>query len=472
MRGSVKNSGSSWGYVVDLGRDPATGKRRQERKRGFRTKREAVEALDERLGEIRTGVVAVDQRLTLAQYLESWLAAKESAGVRPTTLRSYQQHVNAYIVPTIGNVRLRDLRATHVEHMLREIAKPPTKPAEGAKIGKGQRRNPKQLSPATQRRVHATLRSALTSAKRKHLVSFNAAADMELPRAARPRVKPWTPTELGTFLDRAGSHRLGALFEVLALTGLRRGEAVGLRWDDIADGVITVRQQIVEVDGTGIECRFCGGEHRQFQFGAPKTASGDHRTVELDAMTMRTLLAHRAHQEIERAEWGELYCDHGLVFSREDGSPIPPADVTKLFHDLADEVGLRRIRVHDLRHGAASLLLAADVPLAIVSNRLGHSSISITSDTYSHLLPGVEKGAAEAAARLIPRAGRDTERTLQSKGDQSVTDQTDETDSGDPSFDESPDQGSAPSRARTYDLRITRPSVSVLSFRQHEGVAA
>ncbi|MAU82828.1 MAG: site-specific integrase [Gordonia sp.] len=390
-------------YVVDLGVDPATGKRRQERKRGFRTKREAEEARDERRAEVRTGVVAIDQRLTLAEYLESWLAAKEQAGIRPTTLRSYRQHVESYIVPHIGKVRLRDLRATHVEHMLQQIAKAPAKPAKDAQIGKGQRRNPKPLSPATQRRVHATLRSALTSAKRKHLVSFNAAADMELPKAQRPRVKPWTPGELGTFLDHVGTDRLGALFEVLALTGMRRGEAVGLRWEDVENGEIIVRQQIVETDGTGVACPFCGGEHRQFQFGDPKTASGDHRRIELDSRTLQALLAHRAQQEIERDQWESAYDDHGLIFCREDGSPIPPANVTAMFHTLSDAAGLRRIRLHDLRHGAASLLLAANVPIAIVSKRLGHSSISITSDTYSHLLPGVGRDAAEAAAALVPR---------------------------------------------------------------------
>lgn len=455
MRGSVKKSSASWGYVVDLGNDPTTGKRRQERKRGFRTKAEAVAALDERLAEVRTGVVAVDQRLTLGKYLEQWLAAKELAGIRPTTLRSYRQHVESYIVPAIGSVRLRDLRATHVEHLMTMLAKPPRVPGKGSTIGKGQRRNPKPLSAATQRRIHATLRSALTSAKRKHLVSFNAAADMELPKAARPKVKPWEANDLGAFLDHAQKDRMAPLFEMIAMSGLRRGEAAGVRWDDInfEQARIVVRQQLVEVDGTGIVCPFCGGQHRQFRFGPPKTASGEARIVDLDSGTLGVLMAQRLTQEAERAQWGEAYDDHGLVFAREDGSPIPPSDVTDRFHALSDEAGLRRIRLHDLRHGQASLMLAAGVPIAVVSKRLGHSSIALTADTYSHLLGGVGAQAAEAAASLVPRAGRDR---VDAACDQSVTTEASGDDKGDPLGSESPGQDGAPTRARTWDLRIKR----------------
>ena len=186
MRGSVKKYGSTWSYTVDLGRDPATGKRRQERKRGFDTKREAVEALDERLGEIRTGVVAVDRKLTVGQYLRQWIDAKEAAGLRPTTLRSYERHIDLYLEPHLGHIRLRDLRGNHIEAALRKIAEPPRKPRPDEKIAKGARRNPKTMAPATVRRVHATLRSCLASAKRQRLISFNPAVDIELPRAQRP----------------------------------------------------------------------------------------------------------------------------------------------------------------------------------------------------------------------------------------------------------------------------------------------
>ncbi|MBH0120566.1 Arm DNA-binding domain-containing protein, partial [Rhodococcus sp. CX] len=278
-RKACKKAHGSWTFVADLGIDPATGKRRQIRKSGFRTSDDAQEELNKFLTSVATGQAAHDNRLTVGDYLRQWLETKEAAGIRPTTLRSYRQHIDAYLIPHLGRLRLGDLRATHVEKMLHDIAQPPAKPKSDEKIAKGKRRNPKTLSPATVRRVHATLRSALTSAKRKHLVGHNAAENLELPRAVRPKVVPWEPEELGKFLDHAATDRLGALYEVMAMTGLRRGEAAGLRWDDVdlTRGVITVRQQIVEVDGTGVECPFCRGEHRQYRFGRPKTASGEHR---------------------------------------------------------------------------------------------------------------------------------------------------------------------------------------------------
>ncbi|MGW0626070.1 tyrosine-type recombinase/integrase [Streptomyces sp. NPDC002758] len=262
--------------------------------------------------------------------------------------------------------------------------------------------------------MHATLRSALSTAVRQRLVTFNAVKDIELPKAARPKVKPWEPAELGQFLDSIGDHRLGAMFEVIAGTGLRRGEAVGLRWDDVdlARRIIVVRQQVVQESGrkktrqAPAPCPYCEAGHLGVSFGKPKTASGEDRVIDLDEGTVGALLAHQLRQQAEREEWGEAYADHGLVFAREDGNPLRPDDVTKLFVALVDAAGLRRVRLHDLRHGQASLMLAAGVELAIVSKRLGHSSISITSDTYSHLLGGVGRDAADRASALVPRRRR------------------------------------------------------------------
>jgi integrase len=193
------------------------------------------------------------------------------------------------------------------------------------------------------------------------------------------------------------SHRLGAVFEVMALTGLRRGEALGLRWDDVdlSRAMLTVRQQLVQVG-------------RQREYGPPKTASGEHRVVELDDVAVGALIGLRLRQDQERLEWGEAYNDLDLVFAREDGSAILPDTVSKTFRRLAVEAGLRPIRLHDLRHGQASLMLAAGVPMPIVSKRLGHSTLTITSDTYLHLLEGVGRDAAQRAANLVPRQPRDT----------------------------------------------------------------
>jgi integrase len=266
-----------------------------------------------------------------------------------------------------------------VEAMLRQVV-----------TGNADRTHP--VGPTSQRRIVATLSSALASARRQRLVTFNAASDVQLPRAATRKVQPWSPEQLGRFLDEVSTDRLGAVFEVLASTGMRRGEVLGMRWDDLdlERGRIVVRQQLVSVGG-------------HLRFGPPKTASGDARTVDLDSRTIGVLLAVRLSQDAERTSWGAAYNDHGLVFAREDGAPLDPGQLTKRFGQLAKEAGLPRARLHDLRHASASLMIQAGVPLALVSKRLGHSSISITSDVYGHLLEGAGREAAERAAALIPR---------------------------------------------------------------------
>ncbi|HEX8095075.1 tyrosine-type recombinase/integrase [Jatrophihabitans sp.] len=381
----------SWSYVADAGRDPKTGKRRQVKRSGFATKVEAEQALAELVDSIGKGTLAHDERQTLAHFLAEWLTEKERNGLRPTTLRGYRDHIDGLIVPLLGRERLRDLRPTHVEQLLREAAK----------AGNG-----RNMGPASIRRLHATVRSALGTAKRRRLITFNPAVDVELPSAPRPRVQPWEPAELGAFLDSIAADRFGSLFELIAATGLRRGEAVGLRWADVdlARGVLVVRQQLVALSGAQPPCAYCGRQHLGAAFGRPKTASGEDRTVELDGGVVGVLMAHRLQQDIERATWGAAYSDHGLVFAREDGTPIAPERVTKRFAQLVNAAGLRSIRLHDLRHGQASLMLAAGVPIAVVSKRLGHSTITLTSDTYSHMLQGVGRDAAERAAALVPRA--------------------------------------------------------------------
>ncbi len=447
-RGRVKacpKRHGSWAYVVDVGRDPATGKRRQLKRSGFRTQAEASSALAEVMTEVEDGRYRDDGRRTVEHYLREWIEAKVANGLRPTTERGYRQHIDSYLVPHLGHLRLRELRPAHVSRMLRDVADP--------NAGRARR-----IGPTSIKRLHATLRSALGDARREGLVKTNAATDATVPRAERPKVRPWEPDELGAFLDYAVAHRLGALFELVALAGLRRGEGCGLRWDDVdvARGILVVRQQVVQVDGQGRPCPVCGREHRGIVIGAPKTSSGDARRVDLGEQGIGVLLAQRFAQDEERAAWGQAYVDHGLVFAREDGNPLAPEQVTKTFGELVRAAGLRRVRLHDLRHGRASLLLAAGVDLAVVSKMLGHSSITITADTYAHLLEGVGRQAAEAADALVPR-----------RRDQSVTKRPSEAAAAVPAEASKPaltcDDDGAPSGTRTPNPLIKSQLLCQLS---------
>jgi len=277
-------------------------------------------------------------------------------------------------------------------------------------------RDDRGLSAATVQRVRATLRSALSDAVRAGLIDSNAATYATTPTAPRPQVQALDPAQVGALLDAAATDRLGPLLEVAVLTGLRRGELLGLRWSDVdlGRGLVHVRQQVVQDVANTAPCPGCGGVHRGLRFDRPKTRGSEGR-VDLDDRAAGALLAHRLGQDTERDAWGSAYAGHGLVFCREDGQPYDPADVTRRFKGLATAAGLPGTHLHAFgRHGHASLLLASGVDIAVVSKRLRHSSIAITSDTYAHLLEGVGRRAAESAAALLParsQPGCDTDVT-------------------------------------------------------------
>lgn len=398
----------SWWYNVPVP-DSASGKTKQLTRGGFPTAKEAQRALTDLVSQINAGTWTDDQGMTVGQWLEKWLERKEQTGLRFSTLTIYRQHVRDYLTPALGTLRLKDLRPGHVSDLLASL--------QGTTGPSG-----KELSVSSILRIHACLRSALSTAQKMRLVSFNAARDVELPKPQRKRVRPWQPYELGAFLEHVRTDRLGTLFEILVASGLRRGEVLGLRWQDVdvATGTLTVAQQIVERAGLDSPCGACGLVHRGLRFGPVKTDAGDHRRVELDQYSAGVLLQQQILQDGERTEWGEAYSDHGLVFAREDGSPIRPSQVLRDFHRLTEQVQvpadpsnpngptttLRKVRLHDLRHGSASLMLAAGVDMNVISKRLGHSRSSFTADTYAHMLDGVGREAAEKAAALIPRRSR------------------------------------------------------------------
>jgi integrase len=427
----------SWSYVLDIGVDPTTGKRKQLKRGGFKTQAAAQTALDELKTKVQLGTFVPDASITVAAWLEQWVTERERVGkIKASTAAGYRDHMRLHLVPALGRLKLRDLRAGHVQKLLADLM-------EGRKA-------------ATVLRVHATLRSALTTAVKKGLVPQNVAKNAELPKSSRPKVRPWEPEELGAFLDSVAGHALSALFETIAGAGLRRGEALGLRWSDIdlTGRFLIVRQQIKEChkvrSGQQPACPVCGAQHPGVEIDTPKSEGRAENPLELDSVVIGALLAHKLAQDAERAEWGKAYRDHDLVFARPGGDPLNPTDVSEAFRDLVDAAGLRRIRLHDLRHGHASLMLASKSDMTLVSKRLGHSSLAITADTYAHLLAGVGRDAAERANALVPRKRRD----------QSVTNSVAEVESSAVSDDyaagQSPTEGGARG-TRTHNLRIKSP---------------
>src|ERR1019366_1862584 len=216
----------------------------------------------------------------------------------------------------------------------------------------------------------------------------------ELQRTgARPPVAVWTPVQTASFLNAARGHRLHAAFHLIALRGLRRGEAAGLRWPDVDldGGAAVICQQLQQYGGRLTVC-------------LPKTGHSE-RVVALDHTTVAVLRAHRMAQQAERAQAGEGYRDSGYVFTCLGGDPMAPDRLSRAFRRLSAEAGLPPVRLHDLRHGAASLALAAGAELKVIQDMLGHASIVLTADTYTSVLPEVARKAAEDTAALIIKAG-------------------------------------------------------------------
>jgi len=371
----------TWCYRVDIGpgmdEDGVRRQRRQRSRGGFATKRDATAALTALAGRVGNGSHVDVARLTVGTYLGDWLVGK--GALRPSTARSYQAHLDRYLLPYLGHLRLADLRTVDIERMYAAIAK-----------GNAGRERP--VGPATMRRIHATLQSALNTAVKRRVLAFNPAAHVELAAAPRPRVTVWSPEQVGAFLDHTEGDRLSAMYHVIATMGLRRGEAVGVRWQDVdlARGTLHVEQQVVQLGyATAV--------------GLPKTKSGV-RVVSLDEQTVEALRTHRAEQSAERLAWGSAWVDTGLVFTREDGAQLHPEYVSRHFGRLTAAAGLPPIRLHDLRHTSASLGLAAGESLVEVQRRLGHSSITITADTYTHVLPAIAQGSSAKRAAIIPRA--------------------------------------------------------------------
>jgi integrase len=365
----------TWRYILEYGRD-SNGNRLQTSQGGFPTKGAAQRALQE---TVRTFMVDVSvHSLTVGEYLETWLAGKHA--LKPKTMSLDRDFTTNYLVPHLGQIRLLQLRSHHLDRMYLAIAL-------------GRRGRP--LSASTIRRIHAVLRSALNGAVKRRLIPYSPADHIELAPENPKRPKPWTVQECQTFLHDIADDRLVNLYHLILFTGMRRGEAIGLRWEDVDLDVacLSVEQQITEVHGRGV-------------IGTPKTKRGT-RVIPIDDDTVAILRRHKEMQVVEHTAWGPAWNDAGLVFTREDGRPLRPEYATRHFQALAAKAGLPAIRLHDLRHTNASLALEAGVEMKVVSDRLGHSQISVTADLYTHVSRGLGNAAAEQIAGVL-RAPNET----------------------------------------------------------------
>ncbi|WP_052195427.1 tyrosine-type recombinase/integrase [Deinococcus radiopugnans] len=335
------------------------------------TKEGVRELMNRALVQRQDGILPAVSTLTVSSYLDTWLQHK-STEVRPSTLQSYRGVIENHLKPILGKERLDKLQPRHIDHLHKQI-------------------QAKGLSHRMLEHAHVLIHGALEYAVRLELLPRNVADAVKVPRRTTPRaeMKVWTTEQVGLFLEQARSHRLYALFYVALATGMRRGELMALHWDNtnLQQGVIRVRTNLVELkDGSHIT--------------EPKTRASK-RLIPLASDAVQVLRGHRERQKAERAEMGEQWQEHDLVFPTQLGTVLDSANLTRTFHTLATAAEVPRIRLHDLRHTHASLLAFRGVAPKVIADRLGHTNVGFTMQVYTHLYDEQRREAAPNLAELI-----------------------------------------------------------------------
>ncbi len=370
MRGHIRKRGkNSWAVVVELARDPVTRKRRQKWVTVKGSRKDAEEVLAQILvqaGHADWGLVP--SRMTVGEYLDKWLEAVRSV-VKPTTAQKYCYEI-ARLKPLIGHLRLQALTPADVQRVAGAL--------------------PKDLAPATRRRTFYTLRAALRQAVVWGMVTRDPTVGVKPPPALRREIAVWRESEVVRFLEAAKPSRYYALFYLALATGMRCGELLGLTWEDVdfAEGTVHVLRTLAWVkEGAPL-------------WQEPKTPAA-RRRIPLDTSTVEVLRQHRKRQLEERLKSGAGWNEFGLVFCTQAGRPVIYTNLYHVLRSIARRAGLRPIRFNDLRHTHATLLLRQGIHPKVVAERLGHSRVAVTLDTYSDVLPDTQAEAVKAMKRVL-----------------------------------------------------------------------
>jgi integrase len=377
-----QQSKGSWELKFDLGRDPLTGRRITKYATFHGTKRKAQEELTRLLAHRNEGSYVDPTKMTVAAYLRHWLAADIDRRVAIRTAARYRGIIEKNVIPRLGRVPLRKLTAVHVEALEAELQRQGWAKQRSQRKIEGTELEQRGLSAQTVRLVHRVISQALSHAVRLGVLLKNPAAQVKPPRPDQREIKILSKDEIGTLLKSAKGTPLYLPVLVAVTTGLRRGELLALRWRDIdlKEGVLAVNQSIERIRG-------------EITFKAPKTSTG-RRSITLPAVTVQALQEHRLVQAEERLRLGLGRDPHGLVFTRADGQPFNPDAVSKAFERLIAASDVTPITLHGLRHTHISHLLMDGVHVKVVSERVGHASVTITLSVYAAYIPSMQADAA------------------------------------------------------------------------------
>jgi integrase len=362
-----RRSDGKWRGVLDLGW--IDGKRTRRWVFGV-TEREVLAKLAELREAQRRGQNLSARQYTFGQWLDEWLSVKRRQGTRASTLRGYEWLIRQHIRPSLGGIRLDKLTPTDIRHLV-------------------ERKAESGLSAQSVRLMHALIRNALADAEREELVHRNVAKQVRPPVAQREEVRVLAVEDARRLVGVIRGDRFEALWVCALTLGLRKGELLGLRWSDIdfCDATLTVRQALQRADG-------------HLVLVEPKTALS-RRVVPVPPPTLAVLRGHLRRQKADQLAAGPAWQDTGLVFTTHLGGPLEPRNVNRSWYAIRSRAGLTGFRLHDLRHSCASFMLAAGASPRTVMKTLGHSQIGLTMNTYTHVLPEIERAAIDAAVRTI-----------------------------------------------------------------------
>ena len=372
MRGHiVKRGKDSYSIKISVGKDAITGKYKCQWVTVRGTKKEAEKRLSEMLNQLDNGTFMKPGKTTLTEYLEKWLTDYAKPNLSPRGFERYAGIIRQHLISALGNITLTQLKPEHLQQHYT------------AMLNNG-------LSAGTVRYHHAVLHVALQTAVKWGLVSRNVADAVDPPRIHRNEMQTWSEDEVSRFLEASKGSPYYELFFTALFTGMRRSELLGLAWQnvDFIFSQIYVNRSLHHLkDGS-------------YVFTEPKSAKS-RRTIALSPSAILLLHGYKEKQKLERTMLGIPLKDSDLVFSKVEGKPLRPNTITRAFEVLAAHCGLQVIRLHDARHTHASLMLKQGVHPKIVQERLGHASIQMTLDTYSHVAPGLQEAAAAGFDKMV-----------------------------------------------------------------------
>ncbi|GIN38426.1 site-specific integrase [Heyndrickxia oleronia] len=373
MKGYVRKRGNKWSYTVDIGRDPITNKRKQKTKSGFTSEKEAEKALNEIIYELNKGIWIAPQNTLMKDFAEDWFRSYKHR-LRDTTAEQYESKIKNWIVPLLGNFKVQELKPIHAQRFAGELLV--------------------SLNENTAFKVYSIVNLIMNHAVNLELINKNPFKNLSLVREQKRKVTTWSFEELEHYLKITKKYNAFyyRVFATAAYTGLRKGELLALTKDDI-----DFDQKFIKVTKSISETK------KGVKFGDLKTPSS-FRNVAIDDFLISILKDQINKNNELKLKLGSEYHDHKLIFCHEDGQIFRPTGLNRPFRRYIELSGVPKIKFHDIRHTHATLLLELGINPKIVSDRLGHASVKMTLDTYSHVSLNIQSDVAEVFSKHVRKA--------------------------------------------------------------------